>query len=323
MVSEFDLIRRYFVHPTPATRLGVGDDCALLACESGQELAVSTDLLVAGRHFLATTDATRLGYKAAAVNLSDMAAMGAQPRWVTLGLSLPQVDEPWLQAFSQGFHDCLQAHDTDWVGGDTTAGPLTIAVTILGQVPVGQALRRSLACAGDDIWVSGTLGDAALGLRYLQSTPDSNPPPTAADRAFCIQRLEQPTPRVALGLALRGWAHAAIDVSDGLLADLGHVLQASGVGARVFLERLPRSPALQRHLAQNPQDVGLLLRGGDDYELCFTATAQVAPQIQALGQRLDLALTRIGEVTCQNTRQLLDAQGHPVDTSWQGYDHFG
>lgn len=322
VASEFDLIRRYFVHPTPATHLGVGDDCALMSCEAGQELAVSTDLLVSGRHFLPDTDPARLGYKSAAVNLSDMAAMGAQPRWVTLGLSLPSADERWLGAFAQGFHQCLLAHQTDWVGGDTTAGPLTIAVTILGQVPAGQALRRAQACAGDDIWVSGTLGDAALGLRYLQSTQAAGAD-SAADRAFCIQRLEMPSPRVALGRALRGWAHAAIDLSDGLLADLGHMLQASAVGAQISLERIPRSAAMQRHLAHAPQDMGLLLHGGDDYELCFTAAAQHASHIHALGQRLGVGLTRIGVVTCQTTRLLLDAQGEPMEMSWHGFDHFG
>lgn len=317
MPSEFDLIRRYFSHPAPGTLLGVGDDCALMVPTPGQELAVSTDLLVAGRHFFAGTDPLRLGHKAVAVNLSDMAAMGAQPRWVTLGLALPQTDENWVEAFAAGFHTLLQQHGVDWVGGDTTAGPLTIAVTILGEVPPLQALRRSGAQAGDDIWVSGTVGDAALGLRCLK---DGWTLP-ASDRQFCLDRLDTPTPRVALGLALRGLAHAAIDISDGLLADLGHLLEASGVGARVHLESIPCSAALHRQRGHAGWEA-LPLAGGDDYELCFTAAPAAASRIQQAAARADVMVTRIGVITAGVERVLLDGNGTAMAFAWQGFDHF-
>ena len=317
MPGEFDLIRQYFTTPTARTLLGVGDDCALMALTPGQELAVSTDMLVEGRHFLKDTDARRLGHKSAAVNLSDMAAMGATPRWVTLALALPDPAPGWVGEFAAGFHGLLAAHGVDWVGGDTTGGPLTISVTILGEVPPLQALRRSGAQAGDDIWVSGTLGDAALGLQCLQEGKAFSP----EDRQFCLDRLEIPTPRVGLGLALRGLAHAAIDISDGLLADLGHVLDASLVGATLDFERLPCSAALQRR--RNMQDAApLLLAGGDDYELCFTAAPGSASRIQQAAARAGVAVTCIGTVTAARERILRDAFGQPMPVAWQGFDHF-
>jgi thiamine-monophosphate kinase len=205
------------------------------------------------------------------------------------------------------------------VGGDTTAGPLTISVTILGEVPPLQALRRAGAQAGDDVWVSGTLGDAALGLQCLLQPGD---PLTSAERQFCLDRLEAPTPRVALGQALRGLAHAAIDISDGLLADLGHVLDASGVGATLDFERLPRSAAMQRRLAA-PGAAPLMLSGGDDYELCFTAAPGSAAQIQQAAARAGVAVTCIGTVTAARQRVLRDAKGAPMPLAWQGFDHFG
>jgi thiamine-monophosphate kinase len=318
MPGEFDLIRHYFATPAPHTVLGVGDDCALMACTPGQELAVSTDMLVAGRHFILGTDPRRLGHKSAAVNLSDIAAMGATPRWVTLGLALPEPDEHWVGEFSAGFHDLLAAHGVDWVGGDTTAGPLTISVTILGEVPPRQALRRSGAVAGDDVWVSGTLGDAALGLQCLLREDDTM---SSGERQFCLDRLHMPTPRVALGQALRGLAHAAIDVSDGLLADLGHILDASGVGAALDFERLPRSLAMQRRLAF-PDAAPLMLSGGDDYELCFTAAPASAFRIQQAAAQAGVAVTCIGSVTAARERVLRDAHGAPMPFAWQGFDHF-
>jgi len=317
MPGEFDLIRQYFTTPTTHTPLGVGDDCALMTVTPGQELAVSTDMLVEGRHFLKDADARRLGHKSAAVNLSDMAAMGATPRWVTLALALPDSDPGWVGEFAAGFHGLLAAHGVDWVGGDTTAGPLTISVTVLGEVPPLQALRRSGAQAGDDIWVSGTLGDAALGLQCLQEGQALSP----EDRQFCLDRLEIPTPRVELGLALRGLAHAAIDVSDGLLADLGHVLDASRVGATLDFERLPRSAALQRW-RDTPGAVLLPLAGGDDYELCFTAAPGSASRLQQAAARAGVAITWIGTVTATRERILRDASGHPMPVAWQGFDHF-
>ncbi len=317
MPGEFDLIRRYFSTPTPHAILGVGDDCALMALTPGQELAVSTDMLVAGRHFMNDADPRRLGHKSAAVNLSDIAAMGATPRWVTLGLALPTPDERWVAGFSAGFHGLLAQHGVDWVGGDTTAGPLTISVTILGEVPPLQALRRSGAQAGDDVWVSGTLGDAALGLQCLQEEMPLPPD----ERQFCLDRLEIPVPRIALGQALRGLAHAAIDVSDGLLADLGHILEASGVGAVLDLETLPRSAAMRRRRALPGADA-LLLSGGDDYELCFTAAPERAAQVQQAAARAGVAVTRIGAITAARERVLRDAHGRPLPLAWQGFDHF-
>lgn len=319
MRSEFDLIRRYFIHPAPHTRLSVGDDCALMAPSPGLELAVSTDVLVAERHFFGDTDPYRLGRKSAAVNLSDMAAMGAVPRWATLGITLSeQQGEPWVDAFARGFHDELQSFGTDWVGGDTTAGPLAvIAVTILGEVPPGLALRRSGARPGDDVWVSGTPGDAALGLRHLKESL----PMTAEDRRHCLDRLETPSPRVALGLALRSIAHAAIDVSDGLLADLGHLLDASGVGAVLELSLIPRSPAMLRQQGLRGWET-LVLAGGDDYELCFTAPPQAAPDIQAAAARAGVTVARIGAVTGGRERVLYDPAGRPMDVAWLGFDHF-
>ncbi|MDE2624406.1 MAG: thiamine-phosphate kinase [Betaproteobacteria bacterium] len=319
MRSEFELIRRHFVHPAPGTRLSVGDDCALMTPSPGQELAVSTDVLVAGRHFFDNADPYRLGRKSAAVNLSDIAAMGARPRWATLGITLsPAQDEPWVEAFARGFHDELQAHGTDWVGGDTTSGPVAmIAVTILGEVPPGQALLRSGARAGDDIWVSGTPGDAALGLHFLKESL----PLSEEDRHHCLARLETPTPRVVLGLGLRGIAHAAIDVSDGLLADLGHILDASGVGASLELARMPRSAAMLRQQTL-PDWPLLMLTGGDDYELCFTAAPGAAPLVQRAAAAAAVPVTQIGSVTDKGERILYDGDGHPMDMAWQGFDHF-
>jgi thiamine-monophosphate kinase len=318
MGSEFDVIRRFFIRPTPGTLLGPGDDCALLMPEAGMELAVSTDMLISGRHFLHDTNAFRLGQKSAAVNLSDMAAMGARPRWVTLGLALPHEDDDWIKAFSDGFYETLAAYGTDWVGGDTTRGPLAIAVTIFGEVPPLQALRRSNAQAGDDIWVSGTVGDAAMGLRCLAeriSLADS-------DRDFCVARLETPQPRVALGMALRGIAHAAIDLSDGLLGDLNHILEASGMGAALEWEAIPLSPALRR-AAHVPEWRRAVLAGGDDYELCFTAPRSARRAVQEAAARSAVAVSRIGTITADATeRRLVDALGQAITAEWAGYNHF-
>ncbi|NDU85118.1 MAG: thiamine-phosphate kinase [Ferrovum sp.] len=318
-MSEFDLIRRYFSPPTRHTLLAGGDDAALIAPRGGWELALSTDLLVAEHHFFSAMDPERLGYKAAAVNLSDMAAMGAVPRWVLLGITLPKVHEPWLDAFSRGFQGLLNEHGVDWIGGDTTAGPLSLAVTIIGEVPAGQALRRSGAQAGDDIWVSGTLGDAALGLDWCRG---SCPTLTDEIRNIALDRFERPTPRLTLGQSLRGLAHAAIDVSDGLLADLGHILNASAVGAVVELEAIPVSPGQP----SNPEDVDWqrrVLHGGEDYELCFTAPSRHRHHIVAVAAAEQILVTRIGVISAVATERVLrTAQGRAVVVPWQGYDHF-
>ena len=317
MGSEFDLIRRYFTHPAVHTLLGVGDDAALLMPAPGLALAVSADMLVAGRHFLADTDATRLGHKALAVNLSDLAAMGATPRWALLSIALPRADDAWLERFAAGFLAEAQAHGVDWVGGDTTGGPLNLSVTILGEVDPAGALRRSGARAGDSIWVSGTLGDAALGLACLQ---DRYPLP-ADVRAACIARLERPTPRVALGQKLAGLAHAAIDLSDGLLADLGHVLTASGVGADLNYALFPLAPFLAGR-ADQPLVIEAVLAGGDDYELCFTAPAAAERAILAAAAESATDVRRIGSVSDEPGLRVRDAEGVYLRAQRQGFDHF-
>jgi thiamine-monophosphate kinase len=317
MPSEFSLIQRYFTRPVRHTALGVGDDCALLAPAPGMALAVSVDMLVAGRHFLPDTDAARLGHKALAVNLSDCAAMGAQPRWATLALALPAADEAWLAAFAQGFFALADQFKIDLVGGDTTRGPLNICIQIMGEVPQGQALRRDGARPGDDIWVSGTLGDAALALAHVQQRFCLD----ASALAALLPRLEAPTPRVALGLALRDLAHSAIDLSDGLLADLGHILERSGCGADIEFAALPVSAALRTYLDQDlVRDC--VLAGGDDYELCFTAPAAARPAIAALAAPLGLPLTCIGRITAAGGLRLLDADQHPMPVKVTGFDHF-
>ncbi len=317
MVSEFDLIRRFFTHPAPGAVLGVGDDAALLKPSPGQELVVSTDMLVAGRHFFLDADPEKLGRKALAVNLSDLAAMGAQPRWALLALALPEPDEEWVGAFARGFMDLAAQFRVDLVGGDTTRGPLAICVTVLGEVPDGEALRRDGAKAGDDLWVSGTVGDAALALSHLRRRVALDP----QDAAFCLARLDAPTPRVALGLALRGIAHAAIDVSDGLAQDLGHILERSEVGAIVEFSRLPRSAVMAR-LPDRQLAAQCMLAGGDDYELLFTAPPGVRRLIEDLGRELGLPLTPIGRVTAERHLLLRGEDGAPITLERLGFDHF-
>jgi len=317
MPSEFDLIARYFARPTPQAVLGPGDDCALLAPSPGMELAITTDMLVAGTHFLPGTDPRQLGWKTLAVNLSDLAAMGAKPRWVLLAGSLPEADENWLAAFAGGLFACAKRYGVDLVGGDTTRGPLNLCLTALGEVPAGAALRRDGARAGDDVWVSGQPGLAALGLAQLQGLTAL--PPALASR--CIAALQQPTPRVELGLALqqRQLANAAIDVSDGLLADLGHIAERSNVTAELFENQLPRlpvgaDPLLARHCQ---------LAGGDDYELVFAAAADKRHQLAELAAQLDLPLWRIGRIIEGNgVVHLLDESGQALPLSDKGFDHF-
>lgn len=316
-MSEFDLIARYFTRATPGAVLGVGDDAALMCVSAGMELAVSTDMLVSGTHFLPDADPFMLGHKALAVNLSDMAAMGAVPRWATLALSLPAAEEDWLQQFSAGFFMLAEQHGVELVGGDTTRGPLNLSVTIMGEVPRGAALRRSGAQVGDEIWVSGSLGEAALALAHLQgkaALPE-------AEFSTCATRLHQPVPRVALGLALRGVAHSAIDVSDGLLADLGHILECSNVAAEIAFAALPVSRALQPYLGQQ---LGrrCMLAGGDDYELCFTASAAQRAKVENISARLGLPLTRIGTITAGAGCTVRAADGSAMTNEEQGYDHF-
>ncbi|MDO8294533.1 MAG: thiamine-phosphate kinase [Gallionella sp.] len=316
-MSEFDLIRRHFTRPTPSALLGVGDDAALLQVSAGNVLAVSSDMLVCGTHFLPDADPFLLGHKTLAVNLSDMAAMGAAPRWAVLAIALPEADEAWLSQFSAGFFALAQQHGVELVGGDTTRGPLNLCVTIFGEVPAQQALRRSGAQVGDEIWVSGRLGDAALALAHLQGCIALS----AAELAACLPALHQPQPRVALGLALRGIANSAIDISDGLLADLGHILDASQVGAQLDFAALPASPALNNYGSQ-PLARQCILSGGDDYELCFTVSAARHAELSDIAARLNLPLTRIGEIVAGRGCIVHDAAGNPLNVEACGYDHF-
>jgi thiamine-monophosphate kinase len=308
VASEFEIIRRHFARPAKAAVLGVGDDAALVQARAGAELAVSTDLLIEGRHFRAGADARKLGHKALAVNLSDMAAMGATPRWATLALALPSADEAWLAAFAEGFYALAARFGVDLVGGDTTRGPtLTIGVTILGEVPAGRALRRSGAAPGDDVWVSGELGGAAYALAH----------PKAAAAA---KRLDEPEPRVALGERLLGIASAAIDVSDGFAQDLGHILEASGAGAVVELEALPFAAELKK--LNDKKKHQMILSGGDDYELVFTAKKKQREAIGALAKELGLPVTRIGAVEKGNPiLSVVDRHRKPVPVE-RGFDHF-
>lgn len=315
-MSEFDLIRRHFTRPTPGALLGVGDDAALLQVGAGKVLAVSSDMLVAGIHFFADADPYCLGHKTLAVNLSDLAAMGAVPRWATLAISLPQADDAWLAAFSAGFFALAEKYSVDLVGGDTTRGPLNLCVTIMGEVLPQQALRRSGARVGDEIWVSGRLGDAALALACLQGKIVLS----AEDFAACAPALHQPQPRVALGLALRGIAHSAIDVSDGLLADLGHILENSQVGAEIEFAALPVSPTLHRYL--NGLGKQCVLAGGDDYELCFTVPAARHDEVLRFAAQLELPLAHIGNIVAGRGCVVHDAAQQPINLEGGGYDHF-
>ncbi|MBV8045853.1 MAG: thiamine-phosphate kinase [Paludibacterium sp.] len=315
-MNEFDLIRRYFTTPDPDGQvvLGIGDDAAILRPSPGGDVHVSVDTLVSGRHFFADVAPAALGHKTLAVNLSDMAAMGARPRWALLALTLPQVDEDWLSAFASGLFALARAHDVALIGGDTTRGPLTLSVTVMGETPVGTALCRHGARAGDDVWVSGRLGLAALALRHRRL----DEPPPADVLADCRTQLEWPQPRVALGQALLPLAHACIDVSDGLMADLGHILTRSGVNAEIWFDTLPTHPWMAaRRLAL----ADCLAAGGDDYELCFTAPVAVRDDIAALSALCPV--TRIGRVLPEpGPARLLDASGNDIHLGSSGFDHF-
>ena len=321
MISEFELIRRYFTRRARHTMLGVGDDAALVNVRRGCELVVSTDMLVAGRHFRRDADPCLLGHKALAVNLSDLAAMGATPRWATLALALPAADPRWLAGFSRGFMALARRFGVDLIGGDTTRGPLNICVQIMGEAPRGAALRRDGARPGDDVWVSGVLGDAALALAALARRIRLKP----AEFARCAARLNRPQPRIALGLELRGVAHSAIDISDGLCADLGHILERSGVAAEIEFAALPASAVLCRYLDRRVVRAALLA-GGDDYELCFTALPAARERIQRLARRIRVPLSRIGRIRAArgSARRLSlhGVDGRELGITHRGYDHF-
>lgn len=330
MASEFDLIAQYFTRPTHHTQLGVGDDAALISISPGMELAISADMLVAGTHFFNDADAYKLGWKSLAVNVSDMAAMGANPKWATLAIALPELNPAWLAEFSRGFFACADAFNIDLIGGDTTRGPLTISVQIMGEVPIGQAIKRSNANVGDEIWVSGHCGDAALALAHIQGKLTL---PVDA-LASCAEALHTPQPRVALGLALRQIASSAIDISDGLLADLGHILERSNVGASLMLSRIPHSAYLADKLAgaghrnegvANTHDnniLSMLLAGGDDYELCFTAPIEKHAEINSLSEKLALPLSCIGRITANTGLIVHGFNDETLDFKETGFDHF-
>ena len=327
-MGEFDLIKRYFTRPAAHAALGVGDDCALLAPRPGTQLAISSDMLVEGRHFFADVDPASLGHKALAVNLSDLAACGAKPLAFTLALALPRIDEAWLAQFSRGLFELADLHGCELVGGDTTQGPLNICITVFGEVPVAggrsQALLRSGAQAGDDIYVSGTLGDARLALAVMRGELTLPAEIFAQARA----RLERPTPRVALGLALRGVATAAIDVSDGLLGDLQHVLDASQLGAVIdtsaaieLIAACARNTGT-RGLFSSKKQLQYVLAGGDDYELVFTAPQATREAVQAASALAATPVTRIGRMESRPGLRLIDAEGRSVPNTFASFDHF-
>ena len=348
-MDEFELIERYFARGARRAVVGIGDDCAVIRITPGHEIAMSTDMLVEGRHFLAGTDPERLGHKTLAVNLSDCAANGAVPRYALLAMALPHADDAWLAAFSRGLFALADRFDVELIGGDTTRGPLNLCVTIIGEVPAGASLLRSGARVGDLVWVSGRLGSAAMGLALLQGDESLS----SDDRRRAIDALETPEPRVALGLALRGIATAAIDVSDGLVGDLGHILERSHVGAEVFIDAIPCEPWLRamrsvgprampaetRALSDNDRTrvanrapagsdrTGVanraLLAGGDDYELCFTAAASSESAVHAAGRSAGVEVTAIGRIVQGNSLRVIDQAGKVMPMNdVHAFDHF-
>ena len=319
--GEFSLIARYFDRVRSSrldVELGIGDDCALLNIPEKQTLAISTDTLVAGNHFLHDIDPADLAYKALAVNLSDLAAMGADPAWLTLALTLPDVDEAWLEAFSDGLFELLNYYDMQLIGGDTTRGPLSMTLGIHGYVPVGRALKRSGAKPGDWIYVTGTPGDSAAGLAILQNRLQVA---DATDADYLLQRHLRPTPRILQGQALRDLASAAIDLSDGLISDLGHIVNASGCGARVNVDVLPYSTALSQHV-EPEQALRWALSGGEDYELCFTVPEINRGALEVALGNLGAAFTCIGQMSADVEGIHFTRDGKPVTFGWKGYDHF-
>ena len=321
-MGEFELIRKFFQRPARRSPLGVGDDCALLAPAPGMQLAVSTDMLVEGRHFFADVHPKLLGHKALAVNLSDLAASGARPLAFTLALSMPRADASWCQAFADGLFALAEQHDCELVGGDTTQGPLNICITVFGEVPAGQALLRSGAQVDDDIWVSGSLGDARIALDALLRQHALPPAVLAQAR----QRLEQPTPRVALGMALRGIASSCLDVSDGLLGDLNHILEASRVGARIDANITSSLMQARRHplmaaLAMSRIDA-CTLAGGDDYELCFTAPSSAQAAVRDAAAQAGVPVTCIGRIEAERGIRVMTPGGQQLPLRFAGFEHF-
>ncbi len=314
-ISEFDIIERFFHRSDPRRDdvvLGIGDDAALLAVPADRELVVAMDTLVAGRHFLDVGDPFDIGYRALAVNLSDLAAMGAEPAWATLALTLPEVDVSWLRAFADGFFSLAARYRVQLVGGDTTRGPLSVTVQLHGLVAPGRALRRDGARPGHRLYVTGTLGDAACALKQLQSGAVVDP--------FLRRRLNRPDPRVEFGMGLNAIGSAAIDVSDGLLADLGHVLEASGCGATLWVDRLPCSPQLAAQATQ--EALAGQLSGGDDYELCFSVAPEGMEALQLLARDSTVPVTEVGIVEARDGLRCRHDDGSTYRPRARGYDHF-
>jgi len=316
-MGEFDLIARFFQRPARRSPLGSGDDCALLAPRPGMQLAVSTDMLIEGRHFLSTVDPQRLGHKSLAVNLSDLAACGAQPLAFTLSLALPAVDESWLAGFARGMFALAERFDCELVGGDTTRGPLAISITVFGEVPQGQALLRSGARTGDDVYASGSLGDARVALEVFRGAMSLSAPAFEAARA----RMETPEPRVDLGMALRGIATSAIDVSDGLAGDLRHVLALSKVGATLDADAAITLLACAQEIDAKSR-LGFVISGGDDYELVFTAPPSMREAVQAAAAQSKTRVTRIGRIDAEPGLRVVDAQGRAIAAEFTSFDHF-
>ena len=327
-MGEFDLIERFFKRAARRAVLGIGDDCALMQAPAGSHMAISTDMLVQGRHFFADVDPRTLGHKALAVNLSDLAACGAEPMGFTMALALPHIEERWLAAFAEGLFTLADSHGCELIGGDTTSGPLNICITVFGSVPApagqSQALLRSGAHPGDDIYVSGQLGDARLALEAMQGKLSLPPALLQATR----QRLEEPSPRIALGMALRGLASAAMDLSDGLVGDLGHLLKASQVGATLNTEAVLERLCARTHSdwagagVSHTQALHCVLSGGDDYELLFTAPPTARSAILAAAQRCATPVSCIGQIESQPGLRLLDAAGAPMPNHFASFEHF-
>lgn len=316
-LSEFQIIEQYFTRLAPARDdviLAIGDDAAVLRPAPDMELALTLDTMVAGVHFHHQAAAADIGYKLMAVNLSDLAAMGARPCWALLGLSLPEVDEAWLGDFAQGLSEAAAEYGVQLVGGDTTRGPLTLSLQLSGQIPPGAALRRGGARPGDGIYVSGDLGAAALGLKIEQGETDLAP----IQQAAMLERLYRPRARIEAGVQLRGVASACIDISDGLLADLGHILDASACGASVELASLPMCAEVAAC-----QDIELALAGGEDYELCFCVPPAQEERLQAIRSAWTHACTRIGTIEAEPGVRLRSADGRPYQPARRGYEHFG
>lgn len=318
MQSEFNLIKEYFTRPSKNADLGVGDDAALVSASPGHQLAISTDMSVAGTHFFNDCPPYFIGWKSLAVNISDMAAMGANPKWATLAIAIPDIDKAWLSEFSRGFFACADDFNVSLIGGDTTRGPLNISVQIMGEVPNGQALRRDGAKSGDEIWVSGSLGGAALAVHKIQkNTLDAKKP---SDQSL-VEKLQHPQPRINLGLALRGIAHSAIDLSDGLIADLSHILESSQLGAAIDWSKIPHFDSAPENLSVETIQT-FALTGGDDYELCFTAPSNRHSDIINIGKSLGIPLSQVGIIKAIEGLIVLDDKNNPISIQGTGYDHF-